>query len=145
MDKETRLGILVLVIAIAAWRFARYVRYGLSRSNRPANLGVAGGMVPQDADATMPAVAPGSSIPAQSSTYARAVGLLMAAGLWLVMNAVLWYCLLEVPPFKSLPPVPIGVAGIFVNFYLIPLARKVGARSRQRIEQARAAAAPWPR
>ncbi|HEY1892690.1 MAG TPA: hypothetical protein VGG63_20010 [Steroidobacteraceae bacterium] len=39
----------------------------------------------------------------------------MAAGLWLAMNAVLWYCLLEVPPFKSLPPVPIGVAGIFVN------------------------------
>lgn len=145
MDKETRLGILVLVIAIAAWRFARYVRYGLSRSNRPANLGVAGGLVPQDADETVSAVVPGSPAAGQSSVHARAVGILMAAALWLVMNAVLWYCLLEVPPFKSLPPVPIGVAGIFVNFYLIPLARKAGARTRQRVEQARAAAAPWPR
>jgi hypothetical protein len=52
--------------------------------------------------------------------------------------------LLEVPPFKSLPPVPIGVAGIFVNFYLIPLARKVAMRTRQRIGQARAVTAPWP-
>ena len=143
MDRETRLGLLVLVIALGAWRFARYMRYGLSRSRGPANLGVAGGMVPQDTDPTVPAIAPGSSIPAQPSVYARAVGILVAAGLWLGMNALLWYCLLEVPPFKNLPPVPIGVAGIFVNFYLIPLARKTGMRARQRIEQARAAHAPW--
>ena len=144
MDKETRLGLLVLVIALVAWRFARYVRYGLSRSRRPANLGVAGGVVPQDTEPTVPAVTAGSSIPAQPSVYARAVGILVAAGLWLGMNAVLWYCLLELPPFKNLPPVPVGVAGIFVNFYLIPLARKVGMRTRQRIEQGRAATAPWP-
>lgn len=144
MDKETRLGILVLVIAIAAWRFARYMRFGLSRSRRPTSLGLAGGVVPQDANETVPAVGTGSSAPGQSSVYARAVGVAAAVGLWLAMNAVLWYCLLEVPPFKSLPPIPIGVAGIFVNFYLIPLARKVGMRARQRIEQARAAIAPWP-
>jgi hypothetical protein len=76
--------------------------------------------------------------------YVRTVGVLVAAGFWLAMNAVLWYCLLEVPPFKGLPPVPIGVAGILANFYLIPLARKLGVRTRQRIEQARTAAAPWP-
>jgi len=67
-----------------------------------------------------------------------------AAGAWLGFNALLWYCLLELPPFKSLPPIPVGVAGIFANFYLIPLARKVGARSRRRIEEARAQNAPWP-
>jgi len=58
-------------------------------------------------------------------------------GLWLVINAILCYCLLEVPPFKSLPPIPVGVAGIFANFYLIPLARKVGTSNRRRIDEAR--------
>jgi len=142
MDKETRLALLVLVVAIAAWRFARYMRFGLSRSRRPTSLGVAGGLVPQDSD--RPTGAQGSSAPAQSSLYAPIVGVVVAVGLWLAINALLWYCLLELPPFKSLPPVPVGVAGIFANFYLIPLARRVGARSRRRIEEARAGTTPWP-
>ena len=70
--------------------------------------------------------------------------MLVAVGAWLAINALLWYCLLEVPPFKSLPPIPVGVAGIFANFYLIPLARRVGVRSRQRIEEARAGTMPSP-
>jgi hypothetical protein len=144
MDQETRLALLILVIAIAAWRFARYMRVGLSRSRRPANLGVAGGVVPQGPEPTASAVAQGLSVPTQSSLYSRIVGVLMAAASWLGINALLWYCLLELPPFKSLPPIPVGVAGIFANFYLIPLARRVGARSRQRIEEARARNAPWP-
>lgn len=142
MDKETRLALLVLVVAIAAWRFARYMRFGLSRSRRPTSLGVAGGLVPQDSD--RPTGAQDSSAPAQSSIYARIVGVVVAVGLWLAINALLWYCLLELPPFKSLPPVPVGVAGIFTNFYLIPLARRVGARSRRRIEEVRAGTTPWP-
>jgi hypothetical protein len=142
MDKERRLVLLVLVVAIAAWRFARYMRFGLSRSRRPASLDVAGGVVPQDSD--RPAVIPDSSAAAQSSLYARTVGVLVAVGLWLAINALLWYCLLELPPFKSLPPIPVGVAGIFANFYLIPLARRTGARGRRRIEEARAGTTPWP-
>lgn len=142
MDKETRLALLVLVVAIAAWRFARYMRFGLSRSRRPASLGLAGGLVLQDSDRSP--VTPESLAPAQSSLYARIVGLLVAVGLWLVINALLWYCLFELPLLKSLPPVPAGVAGIFANFYLIPLARRVGARSRRRIEEARAGTTPSP-
>lgn len=145
MDKETRLALLVLVIAIAAWRFVRYMRFGLSRSRRPTSLGVAGGVVPQDSDGMAPVAASGSSVPAQSSLYARLVGILLAVGLWLAINALLWYCLLELPPFKSLPPVPVGVAGILANFYLIPLARRVGERTRRRIDEARTPSAPWPR
>lgn len=144
MDKETRLALLILVIAIAAWRFARYMRFGLSRTRRTTTLGIAGGLVPQDSDRTASVAVPGSSIPAQGSLYSRIVGVLMAIALWLAINALLWYCLLELPPFKSLPPVPVGVAGILANFYLIPLARRVGARSRRRIEEARAGTAPWP-
>jgi hypothetical protein len=89
-------------------------------------------------------MAQGLSVPTQSSLYSRIVGVLMAVALWLGINALLWYCLLELPPFKSLPPIPVGVAGIFANFYLIPLARRVGARSRQRIDEARAKNALWP-
>lgn len=138
MDKETRLALLVLLIAIAAWRFVRYMRFGLSRSRRPASLGVAGGLVPQDADGTASTPAPATSAP-QTSLHARAVGILAAAALWLAANAALWYCLLELPPFRNMPPVPVGVAGIFANFYLIPLARRVAARSQRRIAERGAA------
>lgn len=144
MDKEARLALLILLIMIAAWRFARYMRFGLSRSRRPTSLGVAGGVVPQDSDQTAAAVSAGSMAPAQTSLYARIVGVLVAVGVWLAINAVLWYCLLELPPLKRLPPIPVGVAGIFANFYLIPLARRVGLRSRQRIEVARAGIVPSP-
>lgn len=133
MDKETRLGLLILVIVYGAWRFARYMRVGLSRSRRSANLGVAGGLVPQDSERTTTVIAPGSSVLPQSSLYRRIVAVLVAVSSWLAMNALLWYCLLEVPPFKSLPPLLVGVAGIFANFYLIPLARRSGARSQRRI------------
>lgn len=142
MNKETRLALLVLVVAIAAWRFARYMRFGLSRSRRPASLGVAGGLVPQDSN--RPAVTPDSMAPAQSSLHARIVGVIVAGGLWLAINGLLWYCLFELPPLKSLPPVPLGVAGIFANFYLIPLARRAGSRSRQRIEEARVGTTHYP-
>jgi len=144
MDRETRLALLILVVAIAAWRFVRYMRLGLSRSRRPSNLGVAGGVVPQDSERTESVTAPGSSLPTRVSLSGRIVGVLVTVAFWLGINALLWYCLLELPPFKSLPPIPVGVAGIFANFYLIPLARKVGARSRRRIEEARAQNAPWP-
>jgi hypothetical protein len=138
MDKQTRLALLALVIAIAAWRFARYMRLGLSRSRRPVSLGVSGGVVPQDSDRPPNLVpTPSESVP-QASVIARIAGVLVAVGVWLAINAVLWYCLLELPPLKSLPPILLGVAGIFANFYLIPLARRAGMRSRQRIEEARA-------
>ena len=143
MDKETRLALLILVIAIACWRFARYMRFALPKSRRPTSLGVAGGLVPQDSERMVSVVAPDSPAPAQSPLYARIVGVLVAVGLWLAINALLWYCLLELPPFKSLPPVPVGVAGIFANFYLIPLARRAGAHGRRRIEEARAGTTPW--
>jgi len=138
MDKQTRLALLVLLIAYGAWRFVRYMRLGLSRSKRPTNLGVSGGMVPRDSDRPPNLVPPPSGTAPQASVFARIAGVLVAVGLWLVINAVLWYCLLELPPLKNLPPVIVGVAGIFANFYLIPLARRAGVRSRHRIEEAQA-------
>lgn len=138
MDKQTRLILVILFVVLAVWRFARYMRLGLSRNKRAVNLGVAGGVVPRDL-VPPPLIVPTPSGPVpQSSAYARIVGVLVAIGGWLAINVVLWYCLLELPPLKSLPPVLLGVAGIFANFYVIPLARRAGMRSRQRIEEAQA-------
>ncbi len=138
MDRQTRLALVALVIAYAVWRFVRYMRLGLSRSRRPMNLGVSGGVVPQDADLPPNLVPPPSGPVARTSGFARIAGVLVAIGVWLAINAILWYCLLELPPLKNLPPILLGVTGIFANFYLIPLARKAGMRSRQHIEGARA-------
>lgn len=142
MDKEARLALLALLIVYAAWRFVRYMRAGLSRSRRPMNLGVAGGLVPQDSDRSESVAAPAATVLSKNSLYARGVGFLVAIALLLGINALLWYCLLEVSPFKSLPPIPVGVVGVFANFYLIPLARKMGLRSRRRIDEARAGNVP---
>lgn len=144
MDKQTRIALVVLFVAIAAWRFARYMRLGLSGSRRRTSLGVAGGLIPQDSDPPASAAAPESTAPAQSSAVARITGLAVSVGMWLAINVLLWYCLLELPPLKSLPPVPVGVAGILANFYLIPLARRAGARCRRRFEETQVGTEPWP-
>lgn len=99
--------------------------------------------MPGDSDRTISAATSNSSAPSASSLYARFAEVVAAGGLWLMINAVLWYCLLEVRPFKSLPPIPVGVAGIFANFYIIPLARKAGARTRRRLGEARTTT-PFP-
>ena len=101
MDKETRLALLIVLVVIAGWRFARYMRAGLSRSQRTMNLGVAGGVVPQDADRPGSVVTLVSSGTAQSFLYARIVGVLVAVGVWLGINALLWYCVLEVHRLRA--------------------------------------------
>jgi len=144
MDKQTRIALVVLFVVIAAWRFARYMRLGLSGSRRRTSLGVAGGLIPQDSDPSASAAAPESTAPAQSPVVARIAGLVVSVGIWLAINALLWYCLLELPPLNRLPPVPVGVAGILANFYLIPLARRAGASCQRRFEGAQVGTGPWP-
>lgn len=92
----------------------------------------------------VPTAATAPSAPAQGSLYARIAGVLVSIGIWLAINALLCYCLLELPPLKKLPPVPLGVADILANFYLIPLARRTGMRCRRYIEGAHAGTASWP-
>ena len=143
VDKETRLALFVLVMTIAAWRFARYMRLGLSRSRRATSLGVASGDWSRGTRIGRlrprthwhPLRVPSIPVLLESS---------WPSGLWLAINALLWYSLFELPPLRSLPPVPVGVVGIFANFYLIPLARRTGARSRRRIDEARARTESWP-
>ena len=65
------------------------------------NLGVADGAVPQDADRPGSVVTLVSSGTAQSFLYARIVGVLVAVGVWLGINALLWYCVLEVHRLRA--------------------------------------------
>ena len=134
MDRPSRLVMILALIAIAAWRLLRYLK--LAMSARRSTLGVAGGWFPASAS---PASLPADSAvptPEKSPFHARAAGFLVAVVIWLTGNALMGFCLLEVPPISSMPPVPIGVAWIFGNFYLIPWARNTGRRCRRHFENA---------
>jgi hypothetical protein len=129
MGRLDRLILLLLVIALVAWRFARFMRLGMGK--RRLSLGIAGGWFPTST-ATTPA-AP------KSPLLVRTVVALVIAAIWLIGNLLIWLFLLESPFLRNVPPVVLGVTGIFANFYLIPFARHMGERCRQRFNGARVA------
>jgi hypothetical protein len=134
VDRPARLVMIFALIAIAAWRLSRYLK--LAMSARRSSLGVAGGWFPTPASpASLPA---DSAVPTAEKTpfYARAAEFVVAVVIWLTGNALAGFCVLEVPPINSMPPVPIGIAWIFGNFYLIPWARNTARRCRRRFENA---------
>lgn len=65
----------------------------------------------------------------------RVVGVIVTVAIWLAANAVLWFSLFELPILKRVPPIPLGVVGIFANFYLIPFAQSMGRQCRRRIDK----------
>jgi hypothetical protein len=134
VDRPARLVMILALIAIAAWRLLRYLK--LAMSTRRTSLGMAGGWFPASADpASLPA---DSAVPTPEKTafHVRVAELLVAVVIWLTGNALMGFCLLEVRPISSMPPIPIGIAWIFGNFYLIPWARNTARRCRQRFENA---------
>jgi hypothetical protein len=133
MDPTTRWILALVFVALVVWRLAHYLRLAMSSTHRQT-LGAAGGSF-----AAAPAEGTGAAVPAEAagSLLGRSAGLLVSASTWLVANALLWFILLGLPPLNYLPPIPLGVAGIFANFYIIPFAGKVGRRAQKRIDQAR--------
>jgi hypothetical protein len=132
MDRAIRLIVALLLIALVLWRLNRYIRLGVS--GQRASLGAAGGLFPITPEASA-AVGDAVTPPAGRSTLARMTGVLVAVAIWLAANAVLWFGLLELPILKALPPIPLGIVGIFANFYLITFAQSVGRRCRTRIDR----------
>jgi len=129
MDRWSRLLLILALVAIAIWRLVRYMRLGLAA--RRATLGAAGGWFPPAPEqSSLGANAP-SPDNMKSSFLARQAELLIAVATWLAANAFLWFCLFGLPLLKNVPPVPLGVAGIFANFYLIPWAQNTGRRCRK--------------
>ena len=132
MDRSTRLFLILIFVGIALWRLVRYVRIGMAA--RRATLGAAGGWFPPVLDhASVDANAP-SPDATPSSFLARQTELLVTLVTWLAANALLWFCLFGLPFLKKVPPIPLGVAGIFANFYLIPWAQNTGRRCRKYVE-----------
>jgi hypothetical protein len=124
VDRSDRLILLLLVVAVIAWRLYRLLRLGLSR--RSSALGIAGGWFPADtAGAASP---PSASIPGSGKSLpGRIVGGVAAALIWISANLLIWAALFELPLMRNAPPIPLGVVWIVANFYLIPLARRIGA------------------
>ena len=112
MDPTSRWILILVFIALSIWRLARYLRMAIR------------------ADATSPGVA-------NNSLVTRLAELLAALVVWLAANAVLWFLLLQLPLLKRVPPILLGTAGIFANFYLIPWARSTGKRFRTYLETVR--------
>jgi hypothetical protein len=97
---------------------------------RRPSLGIAGGWFPTST-ATTPAPTTGSTdSKPKSPLLVRTVVALVVAAIWLIGNLLIWLFLLESPFLRNVPPVVLGVTGIFANFYLIPFARHMGERCR---------------
>jgi hypothetical protein len=72
----------------------------------------------------------------------RMIDPVVAVGVWLIGNLLIWLALFELPFLRHVPPALLGITGIFANFYLIAFARHTGKRCRKRIEMARAPVPP---
>jgi hypothetical protein len=136
MDPMSRWILIVIFIALAIWRLVRYLRIALG--TRPAQFDTAGsGFTARSEHASLGEV-PTLQPPPKSSFVARQAEVLGAIAAWVAANALLWFLLLGLPLLKSVPPMLLGTAGIFANFYLIPWARNLGRRFRARLEGSRA-------
>jgi len=135
VDRLSRLLLILAVVAIAVWRLVRYMRLGLAA--RRATLGAAGGWFPPVPEQASPDPNARSQDATKSSFLTRQTELPVAVAAWLAANALLWFALFGLPLLKNVPPVPLGVAGIFANFYLIPWAQNTGRLCRKYLESSR--------
>jgi len=130
MGRIDRLILLLLVLVLVAWRFTRFMRLGMAK--RRPSLGIAGGWFPPDSK-TAATEAAGSTPSDRKRPLIRVVVALVIIVIWLIGNLLIWLFLLESPFLKSVPPIVLGVVGIFANFYLIPFARRTGDRLGDRL------------
>lgn len=136
MDPMSRWILIVIFIALAIWRLVHYLRMALG--TRRSRVDTAGsGFTSRSGHASLGEVS-ASQLPAKGSFVARQTEVLGAIAVWVAANALLWLLLLGLPLLKRVPPLLLGTAGIFANFYLIPWARNLGRRFRAHLEGSRA-------
>ena len=132
MDPLSRWILILLFVVIVIWRLVRYVRLALA--GRRTTLGAQGGWLLSTPEQGSHGADTTSPIAAKSSFVTRLAELLGTIIVWLAANAVLWFLLLGLPLLQRVPPILLGTAGIFANFYLIPWARNIGKRFRDYLE-----------
>ncbi len=136
MDRSDRLIVLAVMIAIAAWRLARYLRLGMSK--RRPSLGIAGGVIPPSSDIGATTNLTSGSPDRSAPPLLLFVSVAVTVAIWCVGNFLIWIALFQLPFLRNLPPILLGIAWVFANFYLIPFARHSGKRCAERIGIARA-------
>jgi len=144
MDRNSRLIMLFLVVALSLVRLVRYVRTASSRRPSPAIPSTMGTIAA--ATSASPAAAPAlevtttstpatmSPIDVPASAAGRFVAGLAAALVLISGNVVIWTCLFAIPQLDEVPPLLRGLAGVLANFYLIHLARAAAARAKRAID-----------
>jgi hypothetical protein len=122
LDTAVRLLVILALISYGVYRIVRYFRYGMAK--RVTAIPPAAGMFPQETvSATNPLM---SSPPSAVSTWL--VGIRTLA-LWVGANLLLAAVLFAIPALSAVPVIWRLFAQIFANFYLLPWARKVAART----------------
>jgi|SRR5579862_726269 len=147
MDRNSRLIMLFLVVALSLVRLVRYMRTATSRRPSPAIPSTMGTIAAAtSASPAAPAVATAlepatrstpatmSPIDVPASAAGRFVGALAAALVLISGNVVIWTCLFAIPQLDEVPPLLRGLAGVLANFYLIHLARAAAARAKRVID-----------
>jgi hypothetical protein len=147
MDRNSRLIMLFLVVALSLVRLARYLRTASGRRPSPAIPSTMGTIAPAtSASPAAPAAAPAlevttastpatmSPIDVPASAAGRFVAGLAAALVLISGNVVIWSCLFAIPQLDEVPPLLRGLAGVLTNFYLIHLARAAAARAKRAID-----------
>jgi hypothetical protein len=146
MDRNSRLIMLFLVVALSLVRLVRYMRTASSRRPSPAIPSTMGTIAPATSASPAPAAAPAlevtttstpatmSPIDVPTSGAGRFVGGLAAALVLISGNVVIWTCLFAIPQLDEVPPLLRGLAGVLANFYLIHLARAAAARAKRVID-----------
>jgi hypothetical protein len=150
MDRNPRLVMLLLVVALSLVRLVRYMRTASSRRPSPAIPSAMGAIAPASPAspaspaapvaataleaATTSAPATMSPIEVPGSAAGRFVGGLAAALVLISGNVVIWTCLFGIPQLEEVPPLLRGLAGVLANFYLIHLARAAAARGKRLID-----------
>ncbi len=129
LDKAVRVLVILALIAGVLFRMFRYFRYGLSK--RVISLPSSSGVMPPSPTAVQ-ANSQLPTPPESSKRPGRWRSGLIAAGVWVCTNIILWYLLFGLRALADVPVIWRLFAGVFANFYLFPLARRLGEKAARR-------------
>ena len=136
MEHTQRFIFLALAIGWTIFRLVRYARVANSRRTGPAVPASAGALPPRPAQ---PPAAPATAqSPIESASGAGGLsGLLAAAGIFVLGNALIWPILFLVPAFEGIPAIWRLTAGVLANLLLIRVAGSAAARASSRSQHSK--------
>ena len=122
MDTAVRLLVILALIGYGVFRIVRYFRYGLAK--RATAVPPAAGMFPQETGS-----AANPLMPSPGSAASTGLVAIKTLALWVGANLLLAAVLFAIPALSAVPLIWRLFAQIFANFYLLPWARRVAART----------------